>query len=238
MTLVVSEFSEYGIVMVADSAVTRRQSPGAPAYVENTYTKLHAIPQCNAAISMWGNGYVGTERTDVWIANFLKSHSYTTSISQLAQELTDALRKENVPSPQGFHLAGYESARGAARPMLFHVRNTELEKDGSYSMHQFEIGQEWPRPDGYDRLGQLWMWNGIFESFLVLTNALEEYTPTLAGILKTELPPTDLDKRGAYVRAVFRFVMGLHECAGKLPSIGEPLLTVLISPNGKVRLVR
>jgi hypothetical protein len=237
MTLVVSELNEYGIVMVADSAVTRRPAGGGPAIVENTYTKLQGIPQAHAAISMWGNGRVGSQRTDEWIADFITRHSSITSITLLAKQLVDDLKNESIPAELGFHVAGYEMSGGVAQPMLFHVRNTDIEADGTYTLKEWTEGQEFPRPPDRVSLGRVWLWNGIFQSFSIIIQILEGYIPSIGSVLKTTLPPTDLERRGDYVQAFVRFVIGLHQSAGLLPSIGEPLRTALISPDGKVRVI-
>ena len=93
MTLVVSEASRHGIVMLGDSAVTYSRGeeiigvkPGA--------VKVQYSPELNIGISMWGWGMAGEQSLDKWIADFLKSQAnLRPSLEQLgislAQQIND-----------------------------------------------------------------------------------------------------------------------------------------------------
>lgn len=82
MTLIITELSKYGIVMVADTAVTFTEIlPNGSEFhhVLNGAQKLQGIPYLRAGISVWGLGSIPTQNgdlsTDVWINDFIATHS-------------------------------------------------------------------------------------------------------------------------------------------------------------------
>jgi hypothetical protein len=145
MTLIISELTSYGIVMVADTTVTHTAilPSGRIERVLNGVQKLQIIPYLPAGVSMWGLGNItlsnkSTISTDIWLVDFIRRHSDLTSI----QDFADALKKElqqlvgNLKEPMGFHLAGYVEVDGKQLPTLYHIRNG----DGVYGYYEFSKG--------------------------------------------------------------------------------------------------
>jgi hypothetical protein len=245
MTLIATEVSEYGIVMVADSAVTVRE-PGEPVVPGPLYEKLHPIPPLHGCLSMWGAAAIDGKQTDEWIAEFLAAQVYCDSLAELVTRLAETLGALGISVPLGFHVAGY--VENEAEPLLFHVRNCNIRADGGYTVGEFVTGQEFPRPDDRnparilsikDLDGGMWLWNGLFQTYALLEKALRPILDPVAGVLEAPMPPVDLGKRALYVVGLVRFVMVLHACAGRTGSIREPLRSAVIAPTGKVtRLVQ
>jgi hypothetical protein len=68
MTLVLTEVSNFGVAMAADSAIT---FPEDRVYVGAQ--KLLPVYQINAGLSIWGRGDVNNVDADVWVQNFINS---------------------------------------------------------------------------------------------------------------------------------------------------------------------
>src|SRR5262245_56676211 len=119
MTLVITEISEFGIAMVADSAVTvtaTLPSGSSTQEVLNAARKLQIIDYLSAGISMWGVGSIRNVPSDLWIEDFIDLHSNIATINEFANELAGELQQAigSVQRPMGFHLAGYVEQDGQA----------------------------------------------------------------------------------------------------------------------------
>ena len=125
MTLVITEISEFGIAMVADSAVTvtvTLPSGASTQQVLNGARKLQIIDYLGAGISMWGVGSIRNVPSDLWIEDFIDRHGNITTIDEFANELARELQQAigNVQRAMGFHLAGYIEQDGQAVATLYH----------------------------------------------------------------------------------------------------------------------
>ena len=68
MTLILTELTQLGIVMAADSTVTYTNHQTGHSYViPNKAKKLQVIPYLHAGISCWGMGAISNTPTDKWI---------------------------------------------------------------------------------------------------------------------------------------------------------------------------
>src|SRR4051794_39455569 len=79
MTLIITELSEFGIVMVADTALTQYiKLPNGTTHrrILNGIEKLQQIPTLHAGISMWELSTIktddGTIPVDIWIRDFIR----------------------------------------------------------------------------------------------------------------------------------------------------------------------
>lgn len=131
MTLVVSEVSEAGILMVGDSAASIVSDSGQVERVECTSNKVVFNEKLNIGISCWGHASldrIGKLIVDEWVMDFLhREETRFKSIKILAQrlatELNSYLRNQIEPDGSwedvraGYHIAGYDRIR----PVLYHV---------------------------------------------------------------------------------------------------------------------
>src|SRR5581483_520217 len=133
MTLVLTELTNAGIVMAADSAITKIQGGKIVEVDQEGWSKLLPVPSIKAAVSYWGMiGAVTRIRFDDWLNRVISSGGYS-DLSSFADCLVDALNKvcHNRPLADGqavgIHVAGYaEWADGQKRPFLYHVHNGHL----------------------------------------------------------------------------------------------------------------
>jgi hypothetical protein len=122
MTLILTELSDLGVAMAADTAATNvileKRSLHFQAS-DNHVTKLYPIRKLSAGISFYGFGKVGQQRTDHWLTEFIQwNESQHLSLGSfglaLCKELNCVFRPELNPElqvfPSGFHLAGFEES--------------------------------------------------------------------------------------------------------------------------------
>ncbi|NTU81118.1 MAG: hypothetical protein HGA45_17340 [Chloroflexales bacterium] len=130
MTLVLTELSEAGIAMAADSAITKCRQGRIVEVDQKGWRKLLKVPRIRAAISYWGMiGAVTTVQFDTWLQRVIDSDNYT-DLHSFADHLVQALNTQckNKPLGEGLdvgiHVAGYEYwPDGERRPMFIHVHN-------------------------------------------------------------------------------------------------------------------
>lgn len=138
MTLVLTEISNLGIAMAADSAVTEEvaTSSGPEYRVLNGVNKLHVIDKLNAGVSIWGQGeiVVGGNKvyTDIWLRDFIRNQRANyNSLSDFANLLQNEIRNYIAPinaalkplGTIGFHLVGYVDYNGNPTPTFYHIHN-------------------------------------------------------------------------------------------------------------------
>jgi hypothetical protein len=132
MTLVLTELSEAGIAMVADSAISQIDPlTKTPKDVDKQWHKLLRVQRIKAAISYWGEvGRVEPyRRFDEWLNDWIGSACYADLPSfaeALAAYLNQACKGQPLGEAQmvGIHVAGISPwGDGEPRPMFFHVHN-------------------------------------------------------------------------------------------------------------------
>lgn len=130
MTLVLTELSEVGIAMAADSAITKVSRGKIVEIDQQGWCKLLRVPSITAAISYWGMiGAVTQMQFDIWLQRIINAERYTDLASFadcLADALNDACQGKPLADGQevGIHAAGYSQwSDGERRPVFFHVHN-------------------------------------------------------------------------------------------------------------------
>lgn len=239
MTLIISEITSLGIVMVADTAVTESvKLPSGKELVRvlNGFKKLQKIPYLSAGISMWGNGYVGSMPTDMWLSDFIESRTDLDSIHSFADELANELQASNGTNkePMGLHLAGYVEVDGEKRPTLYHIRNV----DGTYEhfeFHDFIAGHDYPpvRKEDLPTGRHYTLRNGDYGTYAHIHATVETMLPLIQERLKITIPYPNLQSRVAYHAAWVRFVSNLYGCSGLYKTIGADVDAIGIYPDGR-----
>jgi len=241
MTLIITELSKFGIVMVADSAVTFTETlPDGSQFphVLNGAQKLQAIPYLGAGISVWGLGNMPTQNgnlsTDVWINDFIARHSQVATLSEFADCLTQELQEslgENEISV-GFHLAGFVEMENQKLPTFYHVRNV----DGTfahYEFHEFIVGQDFPPRELAEN--ELYITrNGDYGAYAVLANAIHNALPIIQNGIGINIPYPSLQGRIAYHSAWIKFVSELYASSGLLRTIGGSISALGIYSDGQI----
>lgn len=145
MTLVLTELSEAGIAMAADSAITKLSRDGKITEIDQQgWRKLLTVPSITAAISYWGMiGLVTKVQFDIWLGRAINSNNYH-DLPSLADHLAGALNEACGNKPLrdggdvGIHVAGYHAwPDGKERPTFYHVHNGH----GRFSIHEEKDSQ-------------------------------------------------------------------------------------------------
>jgi hypothetical protein len=150
MTLILTELSEFGIAMAADSAVTLPAKWPDGEIRCRAYTgavKLRPILELNAGISVWGLGNIGDFDTDIWLGDFVqRKGSKVASLHDFAQALQDELRNilGETDKRLGFHLAGYVPIEKEMRPTFYHIHNGPSERVKNIDPRKFNANLDFP----------------------------------------------------------------------------------------------
>ena len=131
MTLVLTELSNAGIAMAADSAITRLSRGRIIEVDQQGWTKLLRVPKINAAISYWGMiGSVTQMQFDIWLQRVIADEDNYDSLEEFAGYVASTLNHacNNQPlndgEDVGIHVAGfYRWDDGVHRPVFYHVHN-------------------------------------------------------------------------------------------------------------------
>src|ERR1700710_1309500 len=129
MTLILTELTDHGIAMVADSMVTStNMATGRSHTTPNAAVKLQAVHHLSAGISCWGMGRINRIPTDEWLTNFITDNTDCATLRALATALANELNAVVGPSVagesrMGFHLAGFENYDGISTPSFFHIHD-------------------------------------------------------------------------------------------------------------------
>ena len=131
MTLLLTECSTAGVVMAADSAITKIDTKGRIVEVDQPgWLKVLKAPKVRAVVGYWGFiGQIHPGRFDEWLSKAIEQATYS-DLPSLATALADTLNKacRHKPLPDdycaGVHVAGFHPWNdGQLRPFFFHVHN-------------------------------------------------------------------------------------------------------------------
>lgn len=238
MTLIITEISEFGIAMVADSAVT--QTIQFPYGITRQRTlngarKLQIIPQLRAGISMWGLGTLeGNIPIDVWVREFIARRIYVTSLDDFADELAHELRQiaGDAKDPIGFHLAGYVERDSKKLAVAYHTRNCDGDYH-HYDLHEFIAGLQFS--PAILNPGELYtIRNGDYGPFAILSALSPFFLDEIKRMTKLEIPSPTLWGRTNYLVSWVKFVSDLYASAGRDRIIGGSVASLMIPPEGEL----
>ena len=195
MTLVLTELSNHGLAMAADSPVTITNTQTGLSYAKpNAAKKLQTIPYLNAGISCWGFGKISGMMSDLWLESFINSNSGMTSLKSFAEKLSAELNaifgaNTSGDGGLGFHLAGFEDHNGVPTPSFYHIHDgisTTLESRGiSIDPSKFNPNHDMP-PDIFTQIaakGLAWITrNGDYELYAQMFGLLERFFNDLQPI--------------------------------------------------------
>ena len=131
MSLVLTELSNAGIVMVADSAISIRNLETNCIEAHSTdWLKVIKVPKLKAGVAYWGTvGLIsGSTPFDKFLQRIVEGAHYTT-LEEFAEAIACALNKACKEKPLkdeavGVHVAGYSRwSDGELRPTFYHVHN-------------------------------------------------------------------------------------------------------------------
>jgi len=246
MTLILTEISNFGIAMAADSAVTditnRRVLTGV--------RKLQFIDKLKAGISVWGKGMINNTPTDVWLQDFINSQiTNYESLYDFAILLQNKLRNHITPinvqnhplGTIGFHLAGFVNYQGNPTPTFYHIHNgisqTLSARGITVNPEIVNANHDLP-PEMAQRIlsagGMYLTRNGDFTIYAALFQHLDAFLKNLSRYGILTIPDSrNLLERAEWLKFQIRTMSELYRLSNlHLPTIGGKIDTLLITPSG------
>ena len=244
MTLVVSEISRLGILMIGDSAITFSQT-GLPTVVINGAAKIHYSEKANIGFAMWGNAFVRGQQLDLWLKTFIDTTIIANEdIEIVGQRLTKQIRieleQEHKPWSDlifGIHIAGYKDGL----PRLWHIHcGHSNEPDHEPRLYHDFFEDKWSEdyfratffPPGGGGTASAHLRNGYAPYYGLLFDSLIGYSNNLRGILGTELPTDTLEGHLQYHKILVKFVAGALVAAGIHPGVNDNLSSISFNQDG------
>lgn len=237
MTLVVSEISRHGIVMVGDSAVTRDRHvlPDYPAQ------KIQYCAKINAGLAMWGKAFGLGIDMDKWIARFLENDVHRgDGLEEVGNRLADSMNTMLIATGlpwgelvRGFHLTGFVNGL----PRLWHV-HCGHPTEGA---HELRLYKDFPEDNGIPESkfekdlysGQGFMLrNGFFRLYTRLYDSLTSYSASLRKDFKIDFPGDSLEGRIKFQQMLVRFVSDVLDATGRERYVNDQLSVVAFDRHG------
>lgn len=245
MTLVVSDVSRYGFIMVGDSAVSMYENDNL-VDVRGDAAKIQYSDKTNVGIAMWGRARVGKQQLDSWIAEFIRSKiDSEDNLEMIGQRLTHQLNEElsktNKPWSElvcGFHLAGFRNGR----PKLWHIHCGHEDEPP----HELRLYKDFPELMGLnDEDFQKFLTdikdrpfshlrNGYYPIFAKLFGSIMRYSITLNQDLGINFPQDSFEGRLNFYKLLVRFVADTLLAAGEDPCVNNVLSSIAFNQNGLV----
>jgi hypothetical protein len=259
MTLLVSELREYGVVMVADSAVTTVPCksllpPGdgiIAEYVSTGAQKLWPIPAIGAGVSVWGRGRIGQFPADYWLYYFADQVTAGTSLVDVGKQIASAVNElEAKPKTSadafGFHLGGYIETTEGCLPALYHVHCGHADEEP----HELRLYRDCPEDRfadtdpryGFSDYAEYRDWlseargyqlrNGMFDEFAAVSERLNVALFTLRARGFESPSPDDLANRETHLRDLFELFCGIYARSNRPKRIARPISSLSIGESG------
>ncbi|SRR6266496_719536 len=240
MTLIVSDISRYGIIMVGDSAVTRRM--GGVKTVSDDAFKVQYADAANIGFAVWGNAGVPGRRMDYWINDFINdSVKGGASVEETGQKLATSLNeileksgREWKDLVRGVHLTGYRDGL----PVLFHV-HCGHEGEPSHELrlyHDYPDDQKWNEREFRSLLqdGFIHLRNGYHKLFGPLFQQALGYAEHLRREFKMEFPHHSLRGRFDFYKVLVKFIAGTLIASQEHPGVNEKLSAIAFDQSGLI----
>jgi hypothetical protein len=143
MTLIVSCITKFGIIQASDSNLTNNS--GNAGFGQ----KVFPIPHLNASLAYSGCYEIDGNSIDIWMNTFISGTFFTASTieeftSQLSGRMTSEMRDNEISQISIVHIAGYQKFENQSHVEHWHISNTGLNPDGSYSpaMTEFHFSND------------------------------------------------------------------------------------------------
>jgi hypothetical protein len=239
MSLIVSDISIHGIVMVGDSAITRRKN-GNVVETSSDCSKIHYSKAANMGFAIWGRSNLPNQRLDSWLHEFVNSKVHSgDSVENVGQLLAKSLNKqiEAMKEPwnrqvRGIHLAGYRGDK----PVLFHVHCGHANE----SPHELRLYHDYPDNQNWSMeefekllsLGVIHLRNGFIQHFAALFDSMLMYMERLDHVLGVKLPQPSLRGRLDFYKLLVQFVADTLTVTGQTQAVNDKLSAIAFDRNG------
>jgi hypothetical protein len=241
MTLVVSDISSLGVIMVGDSAITQKKNDGSEEVIPGA-VKVQYSSATNIGLAMWGFANVGNKMLDHWIADFINNSIRTNdSVEKVGQEIATQLNSILSTSGNpwkemvcGIHVAGYRNGL----PCLFHVHCGHDNEPA----HELRIYKDYPDDQQWSEryfnylleFGFIHLRNGYHPLFGPLFDRILEYSGQLRVNFNISFPQNTLKGRFEFYKLLVKFVAGTLVASGLYQGVNDILSAVAFNQDGLV----
>jgi hypothetical protein len=254
MTLILSEASRFGVVMVGDSAITSTPNKdlklpsgsSVPEFIRLGAQKVKAVKNKPIGISFWGMGRIGNVPTDIWIDDFIDVKSKDiNNLDEFCYTLADEVNKDFFKHMQddvgGFHIGSILDINSDAPiPVLYHIhRGHPGEKPGKFNLYK-----DIPNSYGLEKKSFLenlmmgntfFIRNGFHESFAKVQNRILDSILDLNRTEGLDIPyPPNLKSQEKFNRLLVGLMCDLFTMSNHIASVGRPISSLTIDLKGNV----
>ncbi|HSC46609.1 MAG TPA: hypothetical protein VLG68_00825 [Gammaproteobacteria bacterium] len=228
MTVVVSDASKYGIVMVGDTAASNVQT----GEIRSDAKKIHYSERANIGFAIWGSAHMsGGTRMDSWLSHFIrdeinKNEPIDEVCEKLERELVNDLEKLGASwnsLRRGIHIAGYKNnlpviyhlhtgpEEGEQEKIAFHkdypdvhVPNVIAQIQKENQNLSFDLWRVYR--DLLDQEYPIHLRNGYIPHFGILFDHIYRYSKEMKTAVKIQFPFPSLAERVEFFEMLVGFV--------------------------------
>jgi hypothetical protein len=240
MTLVATEVSGLGIVMIGDSAVTHYEH--GIKKVWNGASKVQYASSANVGFAMWGGGHVDDAPADLWLSRFIGNQVFEQDgladvCERLAATMNAALSRNGAPDwnreRRGIHVAGYVDGL----PHIYHL-HTGAENEPQHELRVFKdvpFGVPLTIEEHAERLRDglgSQLRNGAYRIFGSLFDAMFVFTNEKLPELGFEWPRRTLEDRVSLYTLLVDNISRVLLAEGRLPRVGGEVAAIGFTERG------
>jgi len=242
MTLILTELSPLGIVMVGDTAITYENLMPDRTFQSrslNGITKVIPVSKINAGISYWGWTHIDNFNDikgipiDWWINTLLmENHDHYQNINELAEILLENLREKIPPMTEeelvefeygngGIHLAGYDYIGDVKVPSFWHIHNGRSQRVGDEAIDPLIVNANHDvtpdqMRDMFSKRNGYFTVNGENKTFNLLVYEIKEFLEEKFQAEGVIIPVPNIMARAKFWRAFIVFISNLYQVSGSL----------------------
>jgi hypothetical protein len=239
MTLIVSDISAHGIIMVGDSAVTRKKV-GQPEFYLSDAIKVQYCEKLNIGVSMWGYANLKSSRMDYWLSSFLENDTNNNdNIESVGERMVDKLNSEFSLTGKtfedivcGIHITGFKGEL----PCLYHIhRGHHNEPPHELRLyHDFPEDQRWSEAKFKSLLqnGFIHLRNGYHPLFGPLFANIHKFSIDLRSNFGITFPSDSLSSRFDFYKLLIKFIADVLPISGLPPRVNSKLSAIAFTKDG------
>jgi hypothetical protein len=236
MTLVLTNVTEYGMVMAADDALAERV--GGDARILFGATKLLAHYKCHCGFATWGAGGLPHGKPnsppvamEFILKRFLRDNLAIESIDELLERLVRRLNDHPESSyPAMIDIAACVQTQASWNPVIYQLGNCDDAYVDQPVIRPFAV-RIVRRPEPYNPLKDTYPFaNGVLNVGWWVDAQFDAMIAAGGVTEKAHLVPGDsLEKRQAFLGSVARAISDVHVTMDLSRSIGPRVMTLGIS---------
>jgi hypothetical protein len=249
MTLIVTQFSHHGIVLAADSNISKGRD------LVGVRRKVFRVPALSAGLACAGGRGVGAGALSGWMPDFIDAEqAVCPDLRSFCDRLVERLNSERTESQKETaliaHIAGYVDGV----PMMWHISNVELlpNRGWRYSSPVAEITVKGPdfdqgnwddlRTQPVDEMPLAYFVNGAFQGRVAFNTYEHLIIDWLRTLWQPGLPfraPTCIDEQEDLTRTSMEVMRLLFRMSSMAATIGGTIQSLAISSDnvGEISLV-